>query len=198
MIFRLGNTKIKLSFSFVALTVMMILMCNEEIVLCSFLSSFIHECGHLFFMGITGEKLEKIEMSLFGMRISRTEKSSVSYKNEILISLGGIIFNCLFSASFFLIYRITDIYVFMILSAVNIIVAAVNSFPVSALDLGRAVAYTLKYKDYDSLNIRMFSYIFTAVFVILSSLYILTYGVNISLIAINLYLIFITVIKKWS
>ncbi len=198
MIFRLGNTKIKLSFSFVALTVTMILICNEKIVLCSFLSSFIHEFGHLFFMIISGERPEKIEMTLFGMRISRTEKNCTSYKNEILIALGGIVFNFIFAVLFFVMFKLYGIYVFLIISTVNIIVAVVNSFPVSSLDLGRAIRYTLKYKEINELYFSIISYAFTLVFVAFSAVYTVMYGINISLFAINLYLIFITVIKKWS
>ncbi len=198
MIFRLGKTKIKLSFSFVALTVIMILVCNEEIVLCSFLASFIHECGHLFFMSVSDEKVRKIEMTLFGMRINRIDKSCISYKSEILIALGGIIFNYISAALFYVMFKLYGNSVLLIISTVNIIVAVVNSFPVSALDLGRAIRYTLKYKELNESYFSIISYAFTLIFVAVSAVYTVKYGINISLIAINLYLIFITVIKKWS
>ncbi len=198
MIFHFGSTKVSLSFSFVALTVTMILVCNEEIVLCSFLSSFIHECGHLFFMHLTGEKSESIEMSVFGMRISRGENSGVSYKNEILISLGGIIFNLAFAVIFFSAYKLSENNLFLIIGTVNIIVATVNSFPVEALDLGRALRYVMLYREISESRFRVISCAFTVLFVFASAFYMSVYGLNISLSVVNIYLIFITVIKKWS
>ncbi len=198
MILRSGSTKIKLSFSFVALTVVMLLVCNEEIVLWSFVSSVIHECGHLFFMVISGEKTRIIEITVFGMRIDRAEVSCISYKKEILIALGGIIFNLIFGVVFFTAYKLCGNYDLMMISAVNFIVAAVNSIPVSALDLGRAVRYVFRYMELNERYPEIFSYVCTVIFVFLSAIHISIHGINISLIVINLYLIFITVIKKWS
>ncbi len=198
MILRSGSTEINLSFSFVALTVVMLLICNEEIVFCSFVSSFIHECGHLFFMVLSGEKPKKIMITVFGMRIDCAEMSRISYNKEILIALGGIIFNIIFGVAFFTAYEFRGNYHLMMISAVNFLIAAVNSVPVSALDLGRAVRCFFRYKEFDDRYPEMISYVCTAVFVVLSVLYVLRHGINISLIVINLYLIFITVIKKWS
>ena len=198
MIFRFGNISIKLSFSFVALIVTMTLVCDEKIVFCSVLSSFIHECGHLFFMYFSDDKPSTIEFTLFGMRISKGESCSVSYKSEMLTALGGIIFNCVFSLIFFIAYKLSGRHELIIISIVNAAVAAVNAFPVSSLDSGRAVRCFLKYKEADEACLTLISYMFTVVFVSASVIYTALFSVNISLIAVNLYLIFITVIKKWS
>ena len=198
MIFRFGNISIKLSFSFFALIVTMTLLCDEKIILCSVLSSLIHECGHLVFMFILDEKPSKIEFTLFGMRISKCDSCFTSYKNEILIALGGIIFNCIFGLVLFGLFRLSGKTELLIVSVVNFIIAAINSFPVSSLDLGRAIKYFMKYKETDESYFTVISYFFTVLFVLSSAIYTVFYPVNISLIAIDVYLIFITVIKKWS
>ncbi|MBE6774748.1 MAG: hypothetical protein E7543_00985 [Ruminococcaceae bacterium] len=201
MIFFIGTTKIKLSFSFVAFIVLMIMLCEENIVLLSLVSSFIHECGHLFFMFLSGDMPQSISFTPFGIRIDKANSSVVSYKKEALIALGGIIFNIFFSVLFFILYLCLGVNKFLILSAVNTVIAAVNAFPVSVLDCGRALRYALivlkddasaeKYAD-------TVSSVFIALFTGATVAYTLFLGANISLIGINLYLIFITVIKKWS
>ena len=104
MIFYIGSIKIKLSFSFVALIVLMIIMCDERTVICSLLSSVIHECGHLFFMCVTTDIPKCIDFTLFGMRIDRNSNTCISYKKEVLVALGGIIFNITFAAAGIILY----------------------------------------------------------------------------------------------
>ena len=84
MIFHIGKTEFKLTFSFVALLGIMVIVCEEKIVIYSLLSSVIHESGHLLFMYLFKTPPEKIELSLFGIRIDRTEKVCISYKKRFL------------------------------------------------------------------------------------------------------------------
>ncbi len=201
MIFYIGKTKLKLSFSFVALIVLMIILCDERIVLCSLFSSLIHECGHLFFMCITSDIPKSIELSLFGMRIEKSYDAGVSYKKELLISLGGIIFNVFFAAVGIILYNTFSLPYFMIFSAVNVIIASVNSFPVTVLDCGRAVrCLMLIHNETDKAEkyLNLISATFIILFIAMSLCYFIFYGFNISLFAINFYLILITIIKKWS
>lgn len=201
MIFFFWGTKLKLSFSFVALIVLMIILCDESVVLCSLAASLIHECGHLFFMYIFADIPKYIEFSLFGMRIENKPDSVVSYRSELLVSLGGIVFNMIFAAIGFVLYNVFSLYYFAVFSAVNIVVALVNSFPVSVLDCGRAVrCFILMYCKTDKWEkyAELISKGFVLIFIVVSLLYFCYCGFNISLLAINLYLILITIIKKWS
>ncbi len=201
MIFQIGKTRFRLSFSFVALIVTMIILCEERIVLCSLVSSIVHECGHIFFMYISGDTPRNIEFTIFGIRIDRNSGVGVSYCKEIIIALGGIIFNIIFAGICYVLYVGNASENYLIFSVVNIIIAAVNSFPVSVIDCGRAVRYAfLIYKDKESSEkySDCISKIFVIIFTVASSLYFLIFGINISLFAINIYLILITIIKKWS
>ncbi len=201
MIFTLSKTNVKLSFSFVALVVLMLLLCDEIIVFLSLISSIVHESGHLFFMSILGDVPEKIELTMFGMRIDRQTTVKVSYKKDVIISLGGIIFNVIFAAVCYILYIFTDCSILLVVITVNIVIACVNSFPVSALDCARALrSLLLIYYDNSECEkiTRAVSYIFVVIFFLSSTVYISFCGTNISLIILNVYLIIITVIKKWS
>ncbi len=202
MILSVGKTKFKLSFSFVALIVLMIIVCDEKVVLYSLTSSLVHESGHLFFMCASGDKPDTVVFTLFGMRIDRAaDVAALSYKKELLIALGGIIFNSAFAGICFVAYLISGSYDLLMLSAVNLVVVAVNSLPVYVLDCGRAVRYALLIcteKEKSEKYADAVSDAFIIIFTVASIGYFLAFGVNISLFCINLYLIFITLIKKWS
>lgn len=201
MILQAGKTSIKLSFSFIALTVLMLLLREEKIILLSLLSSFIHESGHLLFMYLFGDSVKRIELSLFGMRIDKRTAVNISYKKDIAVALGGILFNLVFAVISYITYSISDSEFFLILSAINIIIAVVNSFPVSALDFGKALRCFLHlYLSEESAEIisDRISNVFILVFSSFSVLYSVFYGVNISLSAVNIYLIIITILKKRS
>lgn len=201
MIIEIGKTSFNLKFSFVALIVTMMLVCDEKIVLVSLISSLVHESGHLLFMYLTGVVPKCVEFSLFGMRIDRNVSSNLSYKNEFLIATGGIIFNLIFSALCYIIYIINENMLFLLITAVNIMIVIINSFPVGVLDFGRALRYILLMyfdgkKSEKLLNI--ISYVFVIIFSLITAVYCIIIGFNISLITLTAYLIFITIIKKWS
>lgn len=201
MIFTVGKISFKLSFSFAALIVLMVILYEERIVIYSLVSSLIHESGHLLFMILSGEVPKAVYLTLFGMRIDRTEGVLISYRKEILISLGGIILNILFSVLFLILYSFYRHSELPVIAAVNLIIALVNALPVSALDLGRAIRYALYIKiDRESTEkcLKLISVIFIMLFSAFTAVYTVFLGINVSLIVINLYLIFITVIKKWS
>ena len=87
------------------------------------------------------------------------------------------------------------------LTVVNAVIAAINSFPVSVLDFGRALRFVLLiYTDKETSDryADVVSLCFVCIFTVFTLLYTAFGSINISLIAINLYLILITFKKKWS
>ena len=201
MILQAGKTRFKLSFSFIALIVLMILFYEEKIIVLSLISSFIHESGHLSFMYLFGDSVKSVELTFFGMRIDKNSSTNLSYKKDIIIALGGIIFNLAFAVVCYIIYAAYRLRCFLILSAVNLVIAAINSFPVSMLDTGKALRCCLllhfSKESADKVS-DLISLIFIIVFSAFSVLYFVFYNVNISLFAINIYLILITILKKRS
>ncbi len=201
MIAEVGNVPIKISFPFAALVVFMLIFCREDVVMMSLLSSFIHESGHLVFMLVFGERPGKIELGIFGMRIDRQGTQNLSYKKEIFISLGGIIFNLAFSLLCFILHLITKDYRLYFLIAVNLMIVLINSLPSGILDTGRALRCFLLMYMREEKSEKIFG-IISYLSVILVSVFTLCYtafcSVNISLIVLTFYLYTVTILKKWS
>ncbi len=201
MTFESGGTSYKLSFSFIAFAIIMMLTCDEKIVFISLCSSVVHECGHLFFIFAFGDKPKAVELTLFGMRIDRTETAVFSYKKEALIAVGGILFNLIFAVSCYIIYIIIKSEIFLMLAVVNVIILLINSVPVSVLDFGRVLKCILHMffeSEKSEKILNYISYLFVFIFSLFTILYCVFIGVNFSLIAVTIYVISITVIKKWS
>ena len=201
MTFFIGKTVFRLSFSFVALIVVMVILCEDKIIIYSLISSLIHESGHLFFIFLLGDAPKRIELAAFGMRIDRADKPCISYKKEIFIALGGILFNLIICMFCLIINSIRANKILIELAVINAVITVINSFPVSDLDFGKALRFVLLIytnKETSDRYADAVSFCFVCIFTALAVLYIVFYGVNISLIAINLYLILITVKKKWS
>lgn len=201
MITQIGTVPVRISFPFAALIVFMLIFCREDVVMMSLLSSFIHESGHLAFMLFFGEKPKEIVLGIFGMRIDRQGTESVSYKKEIFISLGGIIFNLIFSSVCFILFLVTQDRRFYFLVFVNVLIVFINSLPSGILDTGRALRCFLLMRLNEEKSEKVFSVIsyLSVIFVTVFTLcYTAFCSVNISLIAITLYLYTVTILKKWS
>lgn len=201
MIVEVKGVHFRLTFSFVAVIVLMLIFCDESIVMMSVVSSVIHESGHLFFMIASGDKPQKVELGIFGMRIDRAFNTVLSYKKEALIALGGIIFNLFFCLVCFLFYCADKKENLLKLIVVNLLVACVNAFPVSVLDMGRAIKYILlSFFSEGKCEIisEKISYLSVILMLVFTVSYSFIYGVNISLIILTVYLYIIIFLKKWS
>ncbi len=194
-----GKTELNLSFSFTALLTVMLLLCDEGVVLMCLLSSLFHEGGHLFFMYTFGDVPEKISLGAFGMRIDR--RSLLPYKKEAVVALGGIIFNFALCALSVVWYLLSSSRYALEVFAVNCFVALINSFPIGVLDMGRAVECLLLSRlpaeRVCALTYRI-SLVSVTLFALAFIVYTLVFGFNFSFAAVTVYLFAITIIKKWS
>lgn len=93
----------------------------------------IHECGHLVFLNIFKFKINDVCFYPFGGIIDYEFKNDFLYK-EILISLGGVIFNLIFFY-FFLNLKSFEI------AHLNFFLFIINLIPVLPLDGGRVLLY---------------------------------------------------------
>ncbi len=201
MIVELKGIKIRLTFSFVAILVIMLVFFDENVVVMSAVSSLAHECGHLALMLLFRDKPDRIELGLFGMRIEKSQGLGLSYKREFIISLGGIGINAVLSVLFLGLYNVMRENDFLRFSAVNLLIALVNSVPVSILDMGRGVRFLLLmyYDENKSEKIaNRVSCVSVTVISLLSLFYSCSYGLNPSLIAVVIYLYTIIILKKRS
>lgn len=195
MQFEIGKTALKLTFPFAAVVTLMLLLCNEEIVLISLFSSFFHEGGHLLFMIAFSDFPRQIVFGAFGIRIERATYLNSDYRKEALISLGGVFGNFILAGFALCLSRFNENSFFLKLLTVNLFIAFFNLIPIRQLDAGRCIEALLESRlARDRLN-RAFEITSVVVCVILSVLcvlYNIFFGLNISFIAVTIYLICIS------
>ncbi len=195
------ETGYRIDFTFAMTVTLMLLLCSEDMVILCLLSSMLHEIGHLFFMYIFHQKVESVTFGAFGVRIQRHIDSALSYKKEAVIALGGILINFLIAIFSYLYYYLWRSDFALKLAIVNIIIAVFNTVPIEVLDMGRFIRYVLLIFAEENLCdriLKIISVIFVNILAILCVCYSLFIGINISFIAVTLYLYIITLIKKWS
>lgn len=184
--------KLRLDFSFFAFVTLMLLTSEREIVFVCLASSFFHEIGHLSLLYFFGEKKLNLTFAFFGMRIERESVSSLSYKKEAIVSLGGVAVNFLLSALFFCIFKVNLQPIFLVGTFVNIFIASLNLIPAQMLDSWNFLRYILLVYYDEEKTLRVLEKVSnTAVllFCAFSVFYIAFEKVNLSLIAVCVYLI---------
>jgi stage IV sporulation protein FB len=196
-----NETKYRIDFTFGLTVTLMILLCKQETVIISLLSSLLHEIGHLWFMNIFNQRVEMVSFGAFGVRIDRQMTSAISYKKEAVIALGGIGVNFLIAIVGLLFYYVFSSAFSMKLSAVNIIIALFNMIPLDILDMGRVLRYTLLCSIEEhrcDIILTAISFVTVNLLALVSIAVTLFIGFNPSLVAVTLYLYVITLFKKWS
>lgn len=195
------ETKLRLNFSFVLALTLMLIFCRQDVVLMCLLASTFHELGHIIFMIVFRQKLLSIDFGAFGIRIEKVNNGNISYKKECLIALGGIIINFVLAfLSIMYYYFIGDNFSLMF-SLINILIASFNCAPIEVLDMGRALRCFLMLRlDYDKAGkmLTIISFAFVNVLAAACLAYTAFYKINVSLIAVTVYLYIITLFKKWS
>lgn len=196
-----NETNYKIDFTFGLTITLMLLLCKEDTIIISLLSSMLHEVGHLYFMHLFYQRVYCVTFGAFGVRIDRQLSSSLSYKKETVIALGGILVNFIIAFGGAIYYYLTGDIFSLKLSIVNIIIALFNMIPVDTLDMGRVLRYTLLVTIDEGrceriLNI--ISLLSVNLIACMCLLYSLFVGFNLSLIIVTIYLYVITLFKKWS
>lgn len=195
------DTSYRVDFSFALTVTLMLLLCSESTVILCLVSSMLHEMGHLVPMHLLGLKVESVIFGAFGVRIQRCVDCSLSYKKEAVIACGGILVNFIIAIFSYLYYYLQSSDFALKLTGVNIIIALFNMIPIEVLDMGRVIKYILLCRFEENVCdriLRTISVIFVNILVVLCICYSIFVGINLSLIAVTLYLYIITLIKKWS
>ncbi len=98
------------------------------------LTYLIHECGHVFFAKICGAGLKKFKIGGFHLSLSY-DCTKISYKKEVLVCLGGIIFNLIAAiTALSLPIEKSEMLEFFIIC--NFCLAFMNLYPAEILDGG--------------------------------------------------------------
>ena len=93
------------------------------------MSSFFHEIGHLLAILVLKQKVDRIEFSLFDIKIK--SNYYVSFSKELIITLSGVAFNFILFLFFIRTIRI--------FALANLFIGIFNLLPVSTLDGGQAI-----------------------------------------------------------
>ena len=116
----------------VALAVTMVTLGTSPHPFILILCYIIHELGHLCFSKLAGAKMRKLKIGALHLSLSY-DTSSLSYKREMLVQLGGVVFNLLF-AFFSYLFGSGEIAGFFV--TCNLSLALMNLYPISILDGG--------------------------------------------------------------
>lgn len=93
----------------------------------------VHEIGHIFFAWLMGARMEKLHIGTFHLSLSY-DSSELSYKKELLVEAGGIIFNLIGALFAISLPFSSDPWSFFIVCSISL--ALMNLYPVSILDGG--------------------------------------------------------------
>ncbi len=193
------KSRLSITFPFAAVVVLMLLLCRQETVLVSLVSSFFHEAGHVAAMFIFSCMPEKIIFGAFGIRIERDESRFLSPGKEAVISLSGIFVNLILVFCGLICYYICGISFGKSLAAVNMLIAGFNMLPLEALDFGTALRcfFLMRSDAARAERCTVFLSRLTAVFIAVSAVLFNAFiSLNVSLIAVSVYLLVITFMKE--
>lgn len=146
MVLNIHGLKVEITFLFVAFISFIISLGAPSNVLITVLSSMLHEAGHLFTMISLGNKPEKVKFELAGINIIRNQETSISTKNEILISLGGPLINAIMTAVSCIVLAFYNNEKVLTFACINLILMTFNLLPVKKLDGGRILYFLLSMK----------------------------------------------------
>lgn len=197
----INGTQIRVNITFVFVLTLMLILCQEDIVIMCALASALHECGHIFFMLLFKEKILSIDLGAFGIRIEKATKTALSYKKECIIAFGGIIINFLLAFLGIMYYYLMGSVLLLSFSMINILIALFNCVPIEALDMGKAlnclfmisIEPTKAQKTLDIISLT-----FVNILAVLCIIYTAFFKINVSLIAVTVYLYIATLFQKRS
>lgn len=136
MLFKIKSVRVKISFSFFALILLMFSFENSSILLVSLISSLFHELIHVVFIFLFGGKISELSLSLLGGKIQRCQSLKLSSPKEAIISLSAPVANAVAGALLLLKGYEMGGYV-------NLVIGGFNLLPFYDFDGGRGLQYIL-------------------------------------------------------
>lgn len=186
MEFNIKSLKVKISFTFLSLFLIVFTNENYNIFIYSLVASLFHECVHIaFILSFKGE-IDEIILSVFGGNIKRNSNIILSNKKEILISVSAPLSNIFFGI--ILLFFDIDKY----FAYINIIMGFFNLLPFYSFDGGRALKLFLSdklRKQLIEITVLITSIIITVFFTVLSVYLFFNQNNNYSLLIIDIFMI---------
>lgn len=189
--FNVKGCEISVGTGFFAVITLMLITCETRIVLYSLLCSLFHESGHIIAMLFFGERIQGIGFSAVGIKIDKFGVTALSYRQETVVSLAGIIANCLLAAVAFGCRAVFSFKPAGDIAAVSLMVGGFNLLPVDSLDGARALKFALMScvpeRQADSIVFAL-SVICVALLLVLAAATLICGEANFSLVAVTVYL----------
>lgn len=199
MRFYCRGIQIKIGFLFFAVVCIMLCFDTQKTVGFAVLSALLHECGHLAALMIFKDEPQTVVLGLFGMQITRTTDTRLSFSEEIRTALAGPIVNLLLAAILEIGFVLFNAPKLRMLCAVNLLLGLFNLMPIMNLDGGRALYYALQIRFTESESERILKIVSVMVLVpmMAAGFYILLItGYNFSLLGAMCYLCALLFIKS--
>ena len=194
MLFKINNTTIKISFSFIALILLFFVSDKREVLFNTLLCAFLHELVHIIFLfGFSG-KISYVSLSFLGADIKRSSQFVLSNIKEAVICISAPIFNLLMCFVTVLIFGEMNAF-----SKANFTLGFINILPFYTSDGGCFIKYILltKYsEDVTEKRVTVISILTAIVFTVISvSACIVTKKISASIL-FCLYMVLSLVFKK--
>lgn len=142
MRFKIGHTRISVSFLFFAMLTMLFAIDERGVALITMISSAIHECGHISSLILLGGCPDEINFGIFGIRIQQN-KCMLSDVCQIIVVLFGPLVNLALFAVLLAVYGAFGTQILLTAAAVNLVVGIFNLIPIFPLDGGRLLFMVL-------------------------------------------------------
>ena len=149
MQFKIKNIKIKISFTFFALILLLIIFQKTEYLIISLTSAIFHEAGHLLALMYFKTEILEFKISIFGANIKTNVRNQINYFKDIFISFSGPLVNLIISVFSCIFYNICFKKVFFDIYIVNLVLALFNLLPFHGFDGGKILQIILKQKFSD-------------------------------------------------
>lgn len=193
MEFKIKNTSVKLSFSFVALVLLFIIGEKSSLYYITFLNAFIHELVHIFFIIIFKGEIKEFKISVFGGEIKRNDINHNNIHNAITY-ISAPLFNIILGSIFLLVTKQKSNFVIS-----NLTLGVFNILPFYTFDGGcflKSILLHFFSENKTEKIITTTSLIIAIVFAFATIFIVFRFKEGAFLIIFSLYMIFALIFKK--
>lgn len=197
MQFKIKNTQLKISFSFLALILFFITVEKSTVLIYTVLFSFLHELVHIIFILFFCGAPKKITVSVFGATILKNS-SSESFIKEIIVNLSAPFFNIL-TGILLINFSYSEYDLLQELGEINLMLGCFNLLPFYNLDGGIALKNLLHLFFNENLSekiITVISVIVATLFMFISVYVFFNISRNPVLVMFSIYFIILVIFKK--
>lgn len=198
---RVNLLGIRISFDFLSL----FLVCfgivtsiqGQRIILFSLISAVLHEVGHILFISILYNKPYTIDVKLYEVKIN-CSISGCSFRDDILITLAGILFNFSLTFILYFLHCLIGINWIMELGLCNFCIGVINLLPIENFDGGQLLSILLsRFLPENTVNriMLIITIIFIFPFSLISVYFLFVSQYNYSLLFITIYILMMVLSK---